>query len=506
MVNRVLELCASNGFLLDKAVFDLLSGIGEDKAVGVVGGLAEMGIKKRVVTVELLKEYPDKFGDLFVVEKVVEKANESVRLLSASEFKSGKVEVGDFVAHFRSRFEVLRDVLEKKGFDNLSSLRRVGRENGSYTVIVMVVAKRITKNKNLLIEVEDLTGSSIVLVNRENRGLFDEASELMLDDVVAFRVSGSSKMLFANEIVWPDASLESERHGDKDEYVAFSGDFHVGSKMFLEESLLKFVGWLNGEVGDERQKAIACKVKYLFLTGDLVDGVGNHPGQEKFLNIKSIGGQYRKVAEILGKIRGDVQIVACAGQHDAVWVGEPQPPIPERWAPGLHAMGNVSLVTNPALVEVGGFKILMYHGASINRFIDELPKIRASVGHGNPTCVVREMLKRRHLAPSHGIMDYVPHKKDSLVIDVVPDIITTGDQHRAEIDSYNNILMVAGSCWQSMTPFEEKVGNIPDPCKVPLFNLKSREVKIVDFSDEEIKWMEGDDLVCELGVKNEVGD
>ena len=63
----------------------------------------------------------------------------------------------------------------------------------------------------------------------------------------------------------------------------------------------------------------------------------------------------------------------------------------------------------------------------------------------------------------------------------------------------NNILLVASSCWQSITPFEEKVGNVPDPCKVPLFNLKSREVKIVDFSEGEIRWDEGEHLVCDLG-------
>jgi hypothetical protein len=51
----------------------------------------------------------------------------------------------------------------------------------------------------------------------------------------------------------------------------------------------------------------------------------------------------------------------------------------------------------------------------------------------------------------------------------------------------SNILLVASSCWQSITPFEEKVGNNPDPCKVPLLNLKTREIKILDFSgnDEE---------------------
>ena len=160
-----------------------------------------------------------------------------------------------------------------------------------------------------------------------------------------------------------------------------------------------------------------------------------------------------------------------------------------------------------ALVEIdGGFRILMYHGASINRFIDEIPDIRTNFGHNSPTRVVREMLKRRHLAPIHGGMDYIPCEKgDPMVIDKIPDIIATADQHRAEVSNYNNILMVASSCWQSITPFEEKVGNVPDPCKVPLFNLKTREIKMLDFSDElkEVEWEGGDGLVCKLGEKKE---
>ena len=57
----------------------------------------------------------------------------------------------------------------------------------------------------------------------------------------------------------------------------------------------------------------------------------------------------------------------------------------------------------------------------------------------------------------------------------------------------NNILLIASSCWQSITPFEEKVGNEPEPCRVPLFNLKTREIKILDFSDvkgeiKEVEW------------------
>jgi DNA polymerase II small subunit len=129
---------------------------------------------------------------------------------------------------------------------------------------------------------------------------------------------------------------------------------------------------------------------------------------------------------------------------------------------------------------------LQYHGASFHSIVDEIEDIRMNYGHNSPTRIAKELLKRRHLAPTHGSVVYIPNEKeDQLVISQVPDILASGDLHRPDIGSYNNVILIASSCWQSITPFEEKVGNHPDPCKVPLFNLKSREIKILDFSDSK---------------------
>lgn len=511
MGNKILKECIKKRFLLEKELFEILSELKEEDALNIIGVLAGLN-KEGVITKKFYNENLSKFIGLVDVGK-----KEGVKVLSDIDFRPRKIGVNDFISYFRSRFEVLRDILIERGLDtlsgnnnlwsgNLSSIRRLGVNSGVYTIIAMVSKKRVTKSKNLLIEIEDLTGNSVVLVNRENKELFERAQNLMLDDVVAFRVSGSSKMLFANDFVFPEAELKKERFGDVDEFVAFSGDFHVGSRMFLEKNVLKFVDWLNGNVGNKRQRSIAKRVKYLFLVGDNIDGVGVYPGQEKFLAIKSCRAQYRKLEEILRKIRKDVLIVMCPGQNDAVWLGEPQAAISNKWAPGFVGMKNLFLVSNPAEIEIGsGFRILMYHGASMNGFIREMPKLRRSaVGSRYSVEIMKEILRRRHLAPSYGLMDYVPRsEKDNLIINSVPDIVVMGDRHRAEVESWNNILLVSSSCWQSITPFEERIGNKPDPCKVPLFNLKTREVKIMDFSNEDIKWESGDDLVCELEARDE---
>lgn len=535
MVSEILKLCMSKGFLLDKEMLDLLGGLSDEGAKKTIDIFSRLEIDERVINKKLLEKHFDKLGSFLTVEqkgneifdfferigymknenldssKSIEVVEEigKVRLISAPAFPQKKIEVKDFVKHFRSRYEMLKGILEGKDFDNLTSIRKIGMNRGSYTIIASVFNKRITKNKNLFLEVEDLTGNSIVLINQNKKEVFEKAKDLLKDDIVAFNVSGTSEMLFANDVIFPEAGLVEKRYSEFDEYVAFSGDFHIGSTMFLEKNLLKFVAWLNGEEGDENQKTLAKKVKYLFLIGDNIDGVSHYPGQEKYLIQNTSKDQYDKVEEILRLIRKDVKIIMCPGQHDAVWVGEPQPLIGERFAEGLHKMENLTLVPNPSLVEIdGGFRILMYHGASINYFIEEIPEIRMNYGHNSPTRVVREMLKRRHLAPIHGMADYIPCERgDSLVIDKIPDIIATADQHRAEVSTFNNILMIASSCWQSITPFEEKVGNVPDPCKVPLFNLKTREIKMLDFSDEvkEIEWGTSEELSCKLGgrIKNE---
>jgi len=157
----------------------------------------------------------------------------------------------------------------------------------------------------------------------------------------------------------------------------------------------------------------------------------------------------------------------------------------------LHKIPNLYLVSNPSFVEIEcqnekpGIKILMYHGASMHSFVDEIEELRLSNSSRFPAKIVKHLLLRRHLAPTHGSVVYIPDaNEDHLVIKEVPDIITTGDLHRPDIDKYNGILIICNSCWQSMTAFEEKVGNIPDPSKVNLLNLKTFEIKILDFSED----------------------
>jgi DNA polymerase II small subunit len=200
--------------------------------------------------------------------------------------------------------------------------------------------------------------------------------------------------------------------------------------------------------------------------------------------------QYKQLASYLSRVPKRITMFLCPGQHDASRVAEPQPIIDKNYAAPMHELENMVLVTNPASVKImegsKEFKVLMYHGASIHSFINGIPELREMKAHKTPAKAVKHMLKRRHLAPVHSAVTYIPNAdRDPLVIAEVPDILATGEVHRLDIENYNGSLIITGSCWQSQTPFEEKVGNVPDPCKVPVFNLKTRELKIFDFSDKK---------------------
>jgi len=415
--------------------------------------------------------------------------NFGVNLLRIYQNTPKKLEVKDFINNFKYRFNFLKSILmERQTLDNLISINRISGR-GNCSLIAIVYDKKVTKNGNILLELEDLTGRVRAIINKDRKEVYEKSKEIILDEVIGVKCSGNGEIVFVNDILFPDAKILKKKYSNKEEYVAFTSDIHVGSNNFLEKEFLKFIDWINGNVGNEKQKSEALKVKYLFITGDSVDGVGVYPGQESQLILKDVEEQYAYLRKLLGMIRSDVQIIHCAGQHDAVRVAEPQPIVGESYGEILKELKNLHRVTNPSLIEIGKdvkFKVLMYHGASMHGVINSIDSLRLGKGHDSPTNVVKYLLKKRHLAPTHSLVTYTPlDNEDALLIKEIPDIITTGDLHRPEIANYNGILLISSSCWQAKTPFEEKVGNNPDPCKVPIFNLKTREIKIFDFSGIE---------------------
>jgi len=535
MTGSILKLFMEKGFLLDKDMLDFLNELDDRNIANEILDKIAVVSHKKIITKGLVGENIEKikpilfeldddkrklldkyFNNINISvdinkESVVEEGSKgpkinnnisndlnyitpgSVKILSSPVIPSKKLEVKNFVKHFRSRYNGMKKLLqERTELDNLISIDKI-TGNNEISIIGLVTSKNITKNKNLILEVEDLTGSVKLLINQNKEDIFEKSKEILLDDIIGFKCNGTRDFLFVNDLFYPDCNITEKKRLDEETYALFISDIHVGSNNFLGDNFMKFIDWLNGVGSDSKQKETLSKIKYMFVVGDTIEGVGVYPGQEKELVIKDVKTQYDRLAEFYAKIPPHIQIIQCAGQHDGVRVPEPQPPVGEEFGEALHKLPNMHLVSNPSFIEIGakdgkeGIKVLMYHGASMHAIIGEIEELRLANAHSSPAKVIKHLLLRRHLAPTHGATTYIPSDEDPMLIRVIPDIITTGDLHRTDIDSYNNVLIIANSCWQSMTSFEEKVGNVPDPCKVPILNLKSREIKILDFSGDDIR-------------------
>ncbi len=486
----------TKNLLLDN--FDFISEVVKDKErleeIKKQDGFSDLlnGIKIKKEKEEI---HSKKERDLEKNKKNISAFGNKIKILYSLANVTRKITAQDFVINFRNRFQEMKKFIQdRKELQNLTSINKLGNKRQDTSVIGFVYDKRTTKNKNIILEIEDLTGRLKVLVSHEKEEIYQKAKEVLLDDIIGIRGFGDSEILFVNEIVYPESSQNEKNFLSLDENVAVISDIHLGSKNFLNKNFEKFIQWINGETDNENQKKEALKTKTIFIVGDSVDGTGIYPGQEEDLKIKNIREQYQELARYLKKIRKDVTIILCPGQHDATRVAEPQPPIEKEYAPELYEMENVILVSNPCLVEIldprgKGLKFQMYHGASMHSFVDNIETLRLNNANQNPSMIIKEILKRRHLSPIHSSSVYIPlEKEDPLLIKETPDVILTGEMHRVDFSEKNNIQIICSSCWQSKTAFEEKMGNNPVPYQLPLLNLKTRKIKILDFhidDDEE---------------------
>lgn len=233
---------------------------------------------------------------------------------------------------------------------------------------------------------------------------------------------------------------------------------------------------------------MASNVKYLFIIGDMVDGVGVYPQQHRDQDAQDIYQQYDLFAQALKQIPSRIKIILCPGNHDAVRTAEPQPSIYEDFAKMLYQLPNVVCVSNPAVVNIDrsegfpGFDVLLYHGFSFPYFADNVDSIRQKGGLMRADLIMKFLLQRRHLAPSHTSTLYIPDSSyDPLLIEKAPDFFVSGHIHRATVASYRNVSLLNCSCWISMTSYQEKVGLIPEPARAIVINLQTREPKIMKF-------------------------
>ncbi|XGI83252.1 DNA-directed DNA polymerase II small subunit [Halorutilales archaeon Cl-col2-1] len=377
-------------------------------------------------------------------------------------------EIDDFVGLFRDRYEKLSGILRKRlSPRTVESLSSRGGGGDEVELVGMVNDIRSTSSGNTLVILEDTTGEMRVLLSDD---LSDEAQRLVVDEVVGVRgrLSDDAGIVFADSLHYPDVPPRREPNTadlNTDVKAALISDIHFGSDAFLRDKWDEFTDWLHSQP----------EIEYVLVAGDLVEGVGVYPGQDDELTTVDLYEQYENCADGFRQIPDDIDVITIPGNHDSVRLAEPQPALPDEFREPFAE--NVEFYGNPSTVDLEGVKVLMYHGMSLNPFVEKTPGAEIE----SPETAMIPIIKKRHLAPMYGDVRLSPETTDHLVIDEIPDIIHAGHVHTVGVDRYRSVTLLNSGAWQGQTEYQKSMNIQPDPGIAPIIDLNSLEVTLRQF-------------------------
>ncbi|MGI0054707.1 MAG: metallophosphoesterase [Thermoplasmata archaeon] len=367
---------------------------------------------------------------------------------------------------FADRYRRLRRLLVvRPGLSGARSMKDARTAERELQVIGLVREVHTTpRQRHVILTVEDESGALEVLIPRDSPLA---AQPILSDEVLGLslkRSKDASKLPVVDEIERPDVPFgRSATAASRPGKAIFLSDLHLGSKTFLDEPWGRLVDFLHGR-GPEAEAAEG--IAFAVVAGDLVDGIGIYPRQERDLAIVDVLEQYAELGRRLRELPSTLEIVVLPGNHDAVSPAEPQPAL----APGLarYLPQNVHSVANPSTFALNGVVVEAYHGRGFDDLIPALP----GTSYARPTEVMKRMLAMRHLAPIYGgRTPLAPLPRDGLVIDPAPDILVTGHAHTYSADQYHGVLLLNVSTWQGETEYQRMRNISPVPGRAAIVDL-----------------------------------
>jgi len=392
----------------------------------------------------------------------------------------------EYTTLFQDRYKRLEKILRQRIDVRAATPIREALKSQPKTklkIICMLTEKRDNKQQTIL-SVEDLDSSATVLVpSKAPDEVKNKVLQILPDQVICIAVikTNRTNLFLAEDIIFPDVGHKSIQKAQEPVYAVFTSDIHVGSTKFNKEAFKKFILWLKGKYGTPEMREIAGRVKYILVAGDIVDGVGIYPGQQFELTIRDVYKQYDFAIKYLGKIPKYIEIILAPGNHDTSRKALPQPAIPPDYLTAIENKPNIHSVGSPCLVNIHGINVLMEHGRSLDDIVAVVP----GMSHEHPEKSMKLLLQGRHLAPVYGGRTMLsPENRDYLVIDKVPDILHAGHVHVLGYCNYRGVLVVNSGGWQEQTDYMVKLGLVPTPGKVPVINLMTMEITVLDFKSE----------------------
>ncbi len=394
-----------------------------------------------------------------------------------------KGELTDFVKYFSERYNKVKELFISRAnmkypitdIERLSS----AKPGDTLRVIAIVSKKIITKNKHVMLEIEDMSGVTTVLVlnnQKEGKETYEKSMKVIHDEVIAIDVRIGTNLNIVHDIIWPDMPFRDKKRVEKDIAIAYVSDLHIGSAHFLSKNFENMLKWLNG---NGPGKELAEKVGYLLIGGDLVDGIGIYPNQDKELVIKDIYDQYKLLNQFMELVPDHIEIIAIPGNHDAVRRAEPQPALQKDI---LQDDGRIHSVGNPAFMNIEGFKTQMYHGYTMESLVQDVSGLTLS----KPAEIAIELLKRRNLSPIFDKSIMAPEHKDYMFVEE-SDLFLTAHVHKIGYGEYRGCAIMNGGTWiDKTTPWQLRRGFSPTPAIIGVYDLHNARVTHVDFAGGEV--------------------
>lgn len=481
---EIVQILRDGGLFLTSDAFEVLNCLPDTLADEVVAAAvtvakqAQMTFIDRFIIELVLSEMQ---GEVVPVAELIPQA---VLIKPQIQFEEPRIRIAEkplegYIEYFRSRYEKIARIFAERGLPHVQIARLAELPDGDEANVVgMVREKRETKGK-VFIDVEDLSGSASLLIPQSADENVREAAGFLVEDIVCAFTVRKNRANIVKDVILPEVPFERRHGGEEEIYAVITSDMHFGSKSLIHPLLNKFERWLKGECGDEKQREIARRTKYIIVAGDLVEGIGVYPEQLGDLEVANVRDQYEMAASYFARLPAHIEIIVSPGNHDATQQALPQPSPSAQVAPGLYRDEHVHPIPNPCVVSLHGVKVLVYHGQAVEDIAQRVAGIKIT----EPVKAMEYMLKVRHMAPIYGGKTPIaPQMEDNLVIREVPHVFVTGHVHVFGCGSYRGVVLVGAGTWQKQTDYQVKMGINPTPGIVAAINLRTLEVTPIDLN------------------------
>lgn len=470
-VSSAITYALSKGFQIHPDAFKILENIDAKELQNIIKQVVREKAKQNLFLINQ--------NDLktFVESEVDETTEDDYAILFDPTKKVTSAEgIDGFTMLFKDRYSKLLKIMTQRAqARKLTPIQNItnGKLGDEVFIGGLLMDRKMERDVTKIV-IDDPTGSVEILIF--NKELQETANSLLMDQFLMVGITnGKNGGFIAKELVVPDIPEHISNRSTTETYAVLISDIHIGSKYFMEKEFVEFISWLSSP------DPVARKVRFLLICGDVVEGVGIFPNQNKELVLNNINDQMAKAAELLEKIPKHIKTFIIPGNHDPGRRALPQPAIPEKYNMNMWNRENLFMLGNPSLLDLNGVKILMFHGQSLDDVVATTP----GLSYVQPAKAMRALLRTRHLSPIYGKRTPIaPEVEDFMVIDEVPDIFHSGHVHVVDLDMYRGTLIVNSGAWQSQTPYQASVGITPTPAIAIIINLSNMKVFKKDFTED----------------------